>query len=333
MAHFPCVKRLLDSGKFAANHFAANLSLDDPIVPALEYFLSLEHVDGFSEKFHELRTKPVGTGHTNNPRVQWASMCAELGAIHLLGCALGVPLVGFDKPSPKALRLHSNCDIVASINDRLVHVEVKRNAKEDSQMLPELLDDRLQELGAELDAGITGELLDRRYDCSDIEARLIQVRQHVETQRATTHGLQPSIISLGAFRVHLSDGDFPMQFYTPLSLNEVRKKLLGPGGIGRDGEPMQPLVPQAIDKGADYLFLRIPRVESAEWGEIVQGLFLNQAYKLRCDRLYVTSDQALQGLCGIVLFARYDDFCIVGTSEAEAAMWIPYAIEKGRIDA
>lgn len=325
MAHFTRVKRLLDSGVFTACHFAAKLSLGDPIVPALEYFLSLEHVDGFSGKLHELRTKPVGSAHSNRRRVQWASMCAELGAIHLLGCTLGVPLVGFDKPSPKANRPRSNCDIVARINDRLVHVEVKRNATEDSQVLPELLDDRLRELGSELNVGITGELLDRNYDCSDIEPRLIQIRQHVEAQRATTRGLQRSFFSLGAFRVLLSNGDLPMQFYTPLSLDEVRKKLLGPGGVGRDGVPMQPLVPQAIDKGADYLFLRMPRVESAEWGEIVQTLFPNQTYKCGSDRLYVTSDRTLQGLRGIALFARYDDFCIVGTSAAEAEMWAPHA--------
>lgn len=320
MAHFPRVKRLLDSGQFTAGHFAANLSLRDPIVPALEYFLSLEHVDGYSGKLDELRTQPVGPAHTNSRRVRWASICAELGAIHLLGCTLDVPLVGFDKTSPTAIRHSSDCDIVARVNDRLVYVEVKRNATEDSQVLPELLDNRLRELAGELNVSITGELLDRRYDCSDIEERLIQIKQRVEALRATTRGLQRTYVRLGAFRVLLSIGNIPMQFYTPLSLDEVRKKLLGPGGVG-----MQPLVSQAIDKGADYLFHRMPRVDSADWGEIVQALFPNLTCNSRSDRLYVTSDRTLHGLRGIALFARYDDFCIVCTSAAEAEMWAQHA--------
>ena len=81
---------------------------------------------------------------------------------------------------------------------------------------------------------------------------------------------------------------------------------------------MMPMVDQVIEKGADYLFCRAPHWESGK--KIVEECFANVTYSN--DRTYFTTDPALSNLRGIVLFARYDRFCIVNNLNVDDGNWL-----------
>ena len=100
MAKYPKVEKLLAEQPFGPNPAAHDFALSDPIVPALEYFLSLDAVAGHGNKLDEIKKNPYETPRKNNARIQWASLCAEIGAICLLGKTLDLTIVGFDQVSP-----------------------------------------------------------------------------------------------------------------------------------------------------------------------------------------------------------------------------------------
>jgi hypothetical protein len=141
---YPLVQQFLEAKLFGPDHAAHYLSLSDRIVPALEYFLSLKNVRGYAAKLEEIRTKPIGSPKKNDRRIQWASLCAEIGAICLLGKTLEIRIVGLEEVSPRTTRPKANCDIVAVVNGDLKFFEVKRNAAEDKQFLPDILEEKLK---------------------------------------------------------------------------------------------------------------------------------------------------------------------------------------------
>lgn len=322
---FPQVQKLLQSGAFTENHFAKDLELSDPIVPALEYFLSLDAITGFDEKFKDLKQKPLGPKTTNDRRVQWASLCAELGAICLLGRTLGIDIVGFEQESPRAQRPKANCDVLALVHGNLTFIEVKRNAAEDKQLLPELLDEKLSALGLPL--SIATELVDRNYDCSDLEVKLKELLRHVELFQAQINAgratrPRPAPFDAGTFRVSFTGpnnpNSAPLEYFLPVFAEQLKPYLLGPGAPGKDGTPMKPMTTQAIEKGADYLFCRTPKW--GDWAEIVGKCFTSVRY--RNARTYFTLDATMLALGGIVLFSRYDDFCVINNLHAKDRPWL-----------
>ena len=179
MADYPLVEKFLADKPFGPNHAAHDLTLCDPIVPALEYFLSINAVSGHSRKLDDIKSKPVGTPCKNDRLIQWASLCAEIGAICLLGKTLGLEIVGLEQVSPQSLRSNANCDVVAVVNGEVKYFEVKRNAAEDKQCLPELLEQRLNQLESELPFGMMPQLLDRDYDCTGLDEKLSRIKDHV----------------------------------------------------------------------------------------------------------------------------------------------------------
>ncbi len=81
---------------------------------------------------------------------------------------------------------------------------------------------------------------------------------------------------------------------------------------------MVPMVPQAILKGADYLMCRVTNWK--DWPEIVEHCF--QEFTHTGGVTYFADDLRLGALNGIVLFARYDDFCIINNLRARARNWL-----------
>lgn len=314
MEDFPRVQQLLESGAFRENHFAAHMEASDPIIPALEYFLSLEQVTGFSGKFRDIKEKPLGQKTTNERRVQWASSCAELGAIYLLGKTLDIVIIGFDQKSPQATRPNSNCDVLVTINGHLTFIEVKRNAAEDKQELPELLEESLAALA--LPYSMTTELVDRYYDCSNLSVRLSELTQHVKifenSRKSARRARQPPPFNAGDdFRVVFgakSDDPMALAFFLPVFTTQLKSYLVGSAATGKDGKPMPSMATQAAAKGADYLFCRIP-TWNRSWQEIVDECFVSVTY--RGGRTFFTTDSGLLNLRGVVLFSSYDNFCIV----------------------
>lgn len=325
MEDFPRVQQLLESGAFRENHFAAHIEASDPIIPALEYFLSLEQVTGFSGKFKDLKEKPLGPKTTNERRVQWASSCAELGAIYLLGKTLDIVIIGFDQKSPRATRSDSNCDVLVAINGQLTFIEVKRNAAEDKQALPEFLKESLAALA--LPYSMSTELVNRKYDCSNLSARLAELTQHVRmfenSCKTGRMARQPTPFDAGDdFRVVFgakSDDPMALEFCLPVFTTELKPYLVGPGATGKDGKPMKPMTTQAAEKGADYLFCRTP-TWGRSWEEIIDECFVSVTY--RGGRTFFTTDSGLLDLRGIVLFSCYDNFCIVNNLNAKDGAWL-----------
>jgi hypothetical protein len=311
---YPRVRKLIDSGAFASDHYASDLTLSNPIIPALEFFLSLEDVTGFQSKYEKLLKSPVGSPSRNDRIVGWASMCAELGAIYLLAQGLKAQIVGFDRTSPKATRRKSDCDIIAVVNGRLFFIEVKRKASQDKQEPPETLEAILSTLA--LPRNICGvELRNRNYNCSDPDVEAAKIKEHVE--RAIYLGEEPWPFATDDYRITFGPGaNTPNTscLFDPVFSEDLEPHLLGPS----EKENMVSMVEQAREKGADYLFCRTPKWEG--WPAIVSNCFASVSYSN--GRTYFTGDSRIHGLRGIVLFSRYDDFCVVNNLNEGNSAWL-----------
>lgn len=314
MTEFRRVQSLINTGTFGPDHYAADLSLSNPIVPALEFFLSLENVTGFSSKYNKLVKGPIGSPDRNDRIVNWASVCAELGAISLLGQALRAHIVGFDQISPRATRAKSNCDIVAIANGHLLFVEVKRKASQDKQDLPETLEKVLSEL--ELPYNICGvELLNRNYDCRGLDIEILKIKEHVE--KACQCAEEPGPFANAHFRIDFAPGPNTPTInclFDPAFSDDLAPHLLGPA----PRSDMIPMVDQAREKGADYLFCRTPGWE--DWPTVVNACFSHISYSN--GRTYFAEDHRMHSLFGIVLFSRYDSFCIVNNAKEGNGAWL-----------
>jgi len=327
MAKYPRVEEFLTENPFGPNHAAHDFALSDPIVPALEYFLSKDAVRGHSKKLADIKSKPIGTPYRNDRLIQWASLCAEIGASALLGKTMGLEIAGFDQVSPRSERRRANCDIVAVVNGEEKYFEVKRNAAEDKQCLPELLEVRLRELESELRFGMTPQLVDRNYACTRLDEKLSQIRDRVaEFQQHKREGriageCRPPAFQDEAFEVVFhpkNPEDIDLEFVSPVFPQQLAPYLLGPGGTGCNGKPMIPMVRQAAKKGAHYLVCRVPRW--FDWTKIVEEIFEDSSQNSGVT--YFSKDPRLDSLEGVVLFARYDDFCIVNNLRAGTWNWL-----------
>jgi len=328
MSQFPRVQELIP--QLPEGHFAAGLKLSDPIVHALEFFLSLDQVPGFAEKLRDLKLKCVGPATTNAGAVQWAGVRAELEGICLLGRTLDLPIVGFDEHFSRALRANSDCDVVVLVNGNRTYVEIKGKAAEDEQRsLPRRLDACLVQLQSELPYDISVELRNPRYDCSDLDSLPAKVKEWPEIHRLLQEqGLSDSeeMPPMGGpicINFHAKSDPpprgIPVHFDPDGAIDakgdyNLKPWLVGPG----DGKSKIPMVEQAHAKGADYLLCRVSGWDG--WEEIVRNCFGSVSWKTR--RTCFASDVALSGLRGVVLFSDYDDFSIVNNPSTEGGSWI-----------
>ena len=248
-----------------------------------------------------------------------------MGAIALIGQQLDIPIIGFNQTSPKAQRPESDCDFVASAQGQLNFIEVKRNAAQDKQVLPEELEWRLNEIEVGLPFILTAELIDRNYNCTNIDRHLDDMQDHVKqflSSNSTPATLiVPEPFEAEPFKISFqkkSMGQTGGRFFKPVFSEDLEPYLLGPGRAGRDGKPMVPMVTQAINKGADYLFCRVPGWEGLDI--IVKKIFAD--ITLANYRTFFTNDNRLDSLRGIVLFTRFDNYRIVNNLNAPVDTWI-----------
>jgi hypothetical protein len=331
MSQFRRVQELIP--QLPPDHYAAGLKLSDPIVPALEYFLSLDEVPGFAKKLRDLRLKPVGRATTSARTLQWASLCAEIGGTALLGATMRLPILRFDEHSPRAQRTDSDCDLVVLLNGRETYVEIKRRAREDEQSVPNLFEERLVQLQSELPYGISVDFHPdpdvRQANWPDAASLLEAARQHVEAfeqQRARGEwfgeevppsiGAGPIILSFH-LKAEVTLGGLAVGF-APDCVEDLKPYLLGPPGIGRNGEPMKPMVQEAIEKGADYLLCRVSPWDG--WHEIIEGCFGRVDWTR--PRACFAPKSCFRDLRGVVLFSRYDDCCVVNNPATEDGSWL-----------
>jgi hypothetical protein len=302
LSNFPRVQRWLETAGLPEDHEAQGLSLSDPIVPALEYFLSLEEVPGFEERLTLLEKEPAGPPSKNTRGIKWASHCAEIGAICLLGQELGLRILGFDQRSPRATRPDKNCDVAAEVEGSPTFFEVKRRSVEDLQIPPPLLRARLLQL--DLPYSLSVEMIDPDYDCGDLDERMEEMAEHLVFMHDPDNkdlwwqgDTVPPAFPTKAFIVwfHEKDKDFGLvEHFEPASEADIKSWLRGK-------------TKEASEKGADYLTARVP--SSGPWGDLV-----NECFDFATQdgpRSYSVRDAALSGLRGLILFSRYDRFCIV----------------------
>jgi len=247
MKRFPRATHWLKAAELEEGHPAKRIGPSDPILPALEFFLSLDHLPGFPRRLNLLEKEPSGELHRNTALVKWASHCAELGAISLLGQELGLEISGFDQTSPRALRPASDCDVVAEYASVRLFFEVKRRSLEDLQTPPPLLRARLLEL--DIPYSMSVEILDADYDCGELDQSMEELGKHLELMLDPEnrsiwwpHEPAPPPWSTQGFCVRFYEKDesfgLPVLF-SPLSESQVWRWLLDQKAQG------------ARDKGAD----------------------------------------------------------------------------------
>lgn len=272
---YPLVRKFLKTNPFCKEHAAHGLTLSYHIVPALEHFFSLEHVNGYHSKLFDILHKPLGSCRTNERTIQWASLCAEIGALYLLGKNLCLTIHGLEVASTRAERPRATCDISAAVKDGpTIYFEVKRKSAEDKQDLPDFLSRRLEELQAYINYGVIPELIDRNYNCENIEERIEDIKDHVRGFERMRHDFpqlkKPIPFECKEFRIlfsaEIKKDIASSYFFQPISAEEISKHLFGPGGKSRNSRDMKPLVQQAIDKGADYLNVPRTRKELGGFG-------------------------------------------------------------------
>jgi len=170
------------------------------------------------------------------------------------------------------------------------------------------------------------ELLDRHYNCKNLDDMLVNVIAHVrwfeQTRWNFPHTEAPPPFECDHFSIIFmpksKETTTAPYFFQPVSTEEIAKHLLGPGGKGRNGENMVPMVQKAIDKGADYLMYRV--TSWGDWAHIVEDCFSDTVQAQGAT--YFSSDPRLGSLSGVILFARYDHFCIINNSQSDAKNWI-----------
>lgn len=319
---FPRITKWRSESDLDENHAAYDFKLSDPIAPAFEFFLGLEGVPGYEEKLAEIRTRCTGPPNRNKHLVHWAAFCAELGAIYLLGGQLGLRILGLDRSSPRAPT--RNCDVMAEVEGRPKYFEVKRRATEDLQIPPPLLSQRVSQLRLPYKLAI--ELHDSQYDCQDLETQLEKLREHLDFfDRHEDRDLWlqgdtvPPAFDAPGFSLWFHEGDPEgdiAEHFEPMTGPELRSWLLEEGRPGRDGVPMVPKVRQAYDQGADYLISRLE--PGGSWSAFVEEIFPNA--RPIGTGAFLVDDPALAGLQGIILFSKYDSFCIINSAAADYAL-------------
>jgi hypothetical protein len=191
---------------------------------------------------------------------------------------------------------------------------VKRKAAQDKQDLPETLERALGEL--ELSYNICGvELLNRDYDCRDLDMAVTKIKKHAEKSYSCAE--IPGPFMTADFRIYFGDGPNTPRInhlFNPVFSDDLAPHLLGPSSKSS----MIPMVDQARDKGANYLFCRTPGWE--DWTTVAEECFSDILYSN--GRTYFTKDLRLHNLHGIVLFSRYDDFCIVNNVNLGNGAWL-----------
>lgn len=316
MKKYPLTTKFIETTDLPKGNYLRTIPEGDRILPAFEYFLSLHRIEGFKSKLKEIKNNPIIDYEKNTGLVQWASICAEVGAIRLLGKELNIELTGFNQHSPKADSVGSECDIRGKWNNHVLYFEVKRNCKEDTQTLPDKLQSTLDNFDGPY--VLAAQLLNRKYDSSNIGQLLIDIKAHIREFEETIkkYNLRtpktPWPFSNKDIQIHFLDpnkASSGWHYLDPVSVNDICSFLLSPDRLGKDGKPMVPKVKQAAIQGADYLVCKIPDWSDYSFSIIVNKCFENVIYEN--DDEYIVRDSRFENLAGIILFNRYDKFSII----------------------
>lgn len=320
MKKYPLTTQFIKKHSLQMAHYLTQVKENNPILPAIEFFLSLKCVNGFDAKIKELIDRPINDSRSNDGYVQWASLCAEFGAIKLLVRSLNINITGLNQKSPKSKNENSNCDIKAKYKNIDLFFEVKRNSKSETQYIPDNLISALNSISCKY--CMIPELINRHYKCDDLNKVIIEITDHInEFEKLKRDGyytdnMTPDIYSNDNFSILFTEkldceSDSNFSYLSPPTINDICSYLLCTDRIGKDGRPMESMVVQALNKGADYLICHIPGWDSFE--KIVDSCF--SKIVLKQGNNFLVDDDRLNQLMGIILFHTYYDFCIINNSK------------------
>ena len=132
---FPKTYSFIIRNELDDNNYISNISVDDPIMEPLEFFLGLKEIKGYKEKVNEIKRNAIKTPDSNDGIIQWASICAEIGAIYIIVTKLNYKILGFEQKSPRS-KSNKTCDIEAIKDGYNQYFEVKRKCSQTAQKLP-----------------------------------------------------------------------------------------------------------------------------------------------------------------------------------------------------
>ena len=207
---------------------------------------------------------------------------------------------------------NSNCDVVVLLKNREVFVEIKRKSAEEKQILPELFEDRLA--GLQLPFGIIPELFCRNYDCSDLDSQIEGLRDHVrqfESNPSPRLRFPPPFVCT-SFKIWFrAKGIEDLSFFQPDFDTQIKSYIVGAQEPGARNSSKRPMIIEALEKGADYLFVDVPSwCGTAQLAEACFG----EIRKLT-ENFFLSSSSAFCGLAGVALIADAQRFSLVSNSK------------------
>ncbi|MBL7148488.1 MAG: hypothetical protein ISS80_00265 [Candidatus Cloacimonetes bacterium] len=301
------------------NYYFLTLRYNNSIMNPLEHFLGLNELKGFDGKLDEIKRDAIKTHNNNEGSIKWYSICAELHAIYIIGEQLGYKILGFEQRAPKAIS--GTCDIKAKKNSNNQFFEVKCKCSQTAQGLPKNLWDFLVNFKSNFI--LTARLNNRKYQYNNFEDLKSKLIQHIESWESSASKAFPNDVpppyqgknlTIYFFNSGISGGCF----FRPDCIESIHDYLFNSNSLGKNGEYMIPMVSQAEQKGADYLCCKIPDWDDYNYDQIMECSF--EKYKKITPTEYETTDKKMKRLKGIILFSRYDKYCIINRSRLNTSL-------------
>ncbi|NQV19503.1 MAG: hypothetical protein HQ534_13300 [Armatimonadetes bacterium] len=280
-----------------------------------EYFLGLKEIKGYEEKVNEIKRNAIKTPNSNDGIKQWASICAEIGAIYIIEKHLGYDILGFEQKSPKRRNKKQTCDFKAKKNTSIHYFEVKRKSSQIAQKLPTNLQNFL--IDFKCNFKLVGELNNRKYRCNNFKELENNLVRHIDSWKcgylnAFPYDEPPPYLDENLTIFFYKEGLSGSGFFRPDGVNSICNFLFDTNRVGKNDNRMIPMVSQAELKGADYLCCNIPDWDDYSFDLLVKSFF--EKYTKKTLIKYETTDNKMKKLKGIILFNRYDKFCIINQS-------------------
>jgi len=324
-------EELKSKGLIQPGSCASMVENNDPCLPAINHFLSLQGIPGFDAKKNEFLRGRKSLPEKNSREVDFAGLLAEFEAMRLIGKGLGLTIVGLEQAPPESQK---KCDIVAALNGTETFFEVKNRSAVHTQKPPGALQQAVREAGLPFDGRPEWFGGQKNFTSADATQIKAASRQHIkEFQQGTNRRRKspaplywPEIAKVDRYKKQVvvyfkprKPTSNPSGYLADVDLiKDYCSYILGTGKSGKDGRRMSPMVQAAENKGADYLVCRV-----AGWPaltNIVEGCF--QSIRRSSPSVCYSCDPRLGALSGVLLFTSHDKFLVVNNSINKKKNWI-----------
>ncbi|MBE3602614.1 hypothetical protein IMX07_03140 [bacterium] len=281
--------------KLPNGHLGKRYGRNAAFLRDLDSFLRLWNLAGFEEKKREFEC--VGRN-----QIKWYSLCAELRAIVKIAEKLSLRIRGFNQVPPRQ-RIHKfpkDCDISAEIGGSEFFFEVKAKSAETSQLPAEHFREFLETLPWSRRVSIRRA---RSTSRTAWDATIQRLNEHVSKFESP---IVPPPYSDELVKVSFSPRPgkkFTVTSMQPDEVEDIKKWL-----FGDLTDPKKiPIVKQAVSKGADFLVAQVPGW--FEFSLLFDSIF-SDISRIQ-NNFYLTSDQNINSLCGILFISASNKFALV----------------------